>query len=310
MSRQIGWRDLTAHFAIRRMTRELGIDVLHGHGAKGGAYARLAARDLRVHGEGVRAFYTPHGGSLHYWPTSLKGRIYLDLERRLAPYTDGFIFESEFSRASFAAKVGRPAAPVRVIPNGLHPYEFYQAHVEDDAADFVFVGELRRLKGVDVLLDALARIDKRRRARAVIVGAGPDEAAFRRQAHSLEVRASFPGPMPAGRAFARGRCLIVPSRAESLPYVVLEAAAAQLPMIATNVGGIPEIVAGTGMVLVMPGHSGELGEQMEAFLADPMPFVERARALQGRVAQAFTVKRMAQAIVEFYFADLVAERAA
>lgn len=310
MSRQIGIRDLTAHLAIRRLTTNLGVDVLHGHGAKGGAYARLVARDLKGKRQSIRAFYTPHGGSLHYWASSLKGRIYLDLERRLAQSTDGFVFESDFSRKAYEAKVGRPSAPVRVIPNGLHPHEFYQAQVEEDAADFVFVGELRRLKGVDALLDALARIDRRRRPRVVIVGSGSDEPAFRRQAAALGVNASFAGPMPAAKAFARGRCLIVPSRAESLPYVVLEAAAAQLPMIATDVGGIPEIVRGAEMELVPPGRSDELGEQMEAFLADPMPFVDRAKLLQKRVEKHYTVARMTHAIVEFYFADLIGERAA
>ena len=52
---------------------------------------------------------------------------------------------------------------------------------------------------------------------------------------------SFPGPMPIRQAFRLGRILVVPSRAESMPYVVLEAAGARVPMVATNVGGIPEI---------------------------------------------------------------------
>lgn len=310
MSRQIGIRDVTAHLAIRRLAAQLGIDVLHGHGAKGGAYARLVAREIKAKGQSARAFYTPHGGSLHYWASSLKGRLYLDLERRLAQSTDGFIFESDFSRKAYEAKVGWPSAPVRVIPNGLHPHEFYQAEVEEDAADFVFVGELRRLKGVDVLLDALARVDRRRRARAVIVGSGSDEAAFRRQATAIGVNAGFAGPMPAAKAFARGRCLIVPSRAESFPYVVLEAAAAQLPMIATDVGGIPEIVRGVGMDLVAPGRADELGEQMEAFMADPMDFVDRAKMLQTRVESRFSVAKMTHSVVEFYFADLANRRAA
>ena len=48
------------------LPRKLGVDVLHGHGAKGGAYARLAARKLKRKGSRVKAIYTPHGGSLHY----------------------------------------------------------------------------------------------------------------------------------------------------------------------------------------------------------------------------------------------------
>ena len=82
-----------------------------------------------------------------------------------------------------------------------------------------------------------------RHLRADIVGDGPDRQRFETQAADLGLggAVSFTGAMPARTAFARGRLLVVPSRAESLPYVVLEAAAAGMPMIATRVGGIPEI---------------------------------------------------------------------
>ena len=61
--------------------------------------------------------------------------------------------------------------------------------------------------------------------------------------------------MPAREAFRLGRTLVVPSRAESLPYIVLEAAAAGLPLLASDVGGIPEIVAGTDTDLLPPGDA-------------------------------------------------------
>ena len=91
--------------------------------------------------------------------------------------------------------------------------------------------------------------------------------------------------MPVRTAFARGRCVVVPSRAESLPYIVLEAAAAQMPLIATDVGGIPEIVEGTNVPLVRPGDIAGLAGQMRDFLANPKPFLGRAIALQKQVAQ-------------------------
>ena len=113
-------------------------------------------------------------------------------------------------------------------------------------------------------------------------------------------RVSFSGAQSARSAFARGRCVVVPSRAESFPYIVLEAAAAQMPLIATDVGGIPEIVAGVDMPLIPPGDVEALAGQLRAFLAGPKPFLDRAAALQKYVAERFTVDNMTHAIVDFY----------
>jgi glycosyltransferase involved in cell wall biosynthesis len=306
MPRQIGLRDWQSYRAVKRLAANLGVDVLHGHGAKGGAYARLAARALKRKGIRVGAFYTPHGGSLNYSPSTLTGRLYIQAERRLAPLTEGIIFESHFAARRYSEIIAEPNCPVCIVPNGLYRHEFYEPTLADDAADFVFVGELRQLKGIDILLAALAAQRTVYPATAVIVGSGPDEKDFRRLAQKLGIddKVSFAGSLPARTAFARGRCVVVPSRAESFPYVVLEAAAAQMPLIATEVGGIPEIVAGTDTPLIRGGDIGALAAQMRAFLANPKPFIERAVRLQQHVARRLTVERMTSEIVEFYVSVL------
>jgi glycosyltransferase involved in cell wall biosynthesis len=98
--------------------------------------------------------------------------------------------------------------------------------------------------------------------------------------------------------------MVMPSRAESFPYVVLEAAAARVPLIATNVGGIPEIVAGTDVELIAPNDKQELALAMLAFLKSPDTWDKRAGALQNSVAQHFTVKGMAKSIADFYLQQL------
>src|SRR4029079_1387101 len=169
-----------------------------------------------------------------------------------------------------------------------------------------FIGELRRLKGIDIMLAALAAQRSIYPATALIVGSGPDEREFKRLAQKLELddKVTFAGPLPAPTAFARGRCVVVPSRSDSLPYVVMEAAAAQMPLIATEVGGIPEIVAGTNVQLIRPGDIAALAGQMRAFLANPKPFLGRAIQLQKHVAKTFTVARMTNEVVAFYRAVL------
>jgi glycosyltransferase involved in cell wall biosynthesis len=127
MSRELGINDVSAYFAIRRHALATGIDVIHGHGAKGGAYSRLVAGAMKRAGAGIVSCYTPHGGSLHYSPTSVTGAIYMQLERRLGRSTDALLFESAYSAARYAAQVGQPACAERVIPNGLSPDDFVTA---------------------------------------------------------------------------------------------------------------------------------------------------------------------------------------
>jgi glycosyltransferase involved in cell wall biosynthesis len=294
--------DFAASRAVRDVARKLNINVLHGHGAKGGAYARLAGRLLRGDRQRAAAIYTPHGGSLHYPPNSPQGLIYTGMEKLLARWTDGLIFESDFARRTYEARVGRGIAPTRVITNALQPHDFSKHAPVGDAADFLFVGELRRLKGVDILLRALAEVRNARPVRAVIVGDGPDRQEFERLATELRLGdiVDFVGAMPAAEAFAQGRCIVVPSRAESLPFIVLEAAAAELPIIATNAGGIPEIVHGSDVRLLPPDDVGALVRAMHEFLDAPDAARARARSLRQIVAQRFAIKTTTAAILDFY----------
>src|SRR5437762_1213257 len=137
MSRQIGATDFSAVAHVARRGSALAANVVHGHGAKGGAYARLArnARAIRV--------YTPHGGSLHYRWSTPAGFLYLAAERALMPRTDLFLFESAFGRDVFRNKVGTPRPPVRIVHNGVTAREFDPVTPAADASDLVFVGELR-----------------------------------------------------------------------------------------------------------------------------------------------------------------------
>ncbi|HEV2957671.1 MAG TPA: glycosyltransferase family 4 protein [Xanthobacteraceae bacterium] len=295
ISRHLGLRDVTAVRRVAQAIAARGADVIHGHGAKGGAYARLVGtRALRA--------YTPHGGSLHFDPRSPIGFVYLTLERALLPRTDLILFESAYARDVYHARIGTPAAPVRVIHNGVAAAEFAPVPPAADASDVVFVGELRRLKGVDVLIEALGLLSAGGRpVSATIVGSGPEAAEFEALARARgRAKVTFPGAMPAREAFARGRLLIVPSRAESLPYIVLEGAAAGLPMLATNVGGIPEIFGPHGRRLLPPGDAARLAEAIRAALADPAAAQASAQALRERVRTHFSAEAMVQGVLAAY----------
>ena len=96
MARSIGPRDFAAAGRMTGLVRPLRPDVIHGHGAKGGTYARLVGTALRISGRKVGRFYSPHGGSLHFPKTSLEGRVYFTVERLFERMTDGLGFVSRF----------------------------------------------------------------------------------------------------------------------------------------------------------------------------------------------------------------------
>jgi len=173
MSRHLSSADIAAVAHVTRRAAAAAADVIHGHGAKGGAYARLAGNKNAIR------VYTPHGGSLHYGWTSPLGFFYLAAERVLMQRTDLFLFESAYGRDAFKAKVGRPSALVRIVHNGVSKPDFEPIATASEASDLVFIGELRILKGVDVLIEAIALLAQNGCAvTASIVGSGPDRAAF------------------------------------------------------------------------------------------------------------------------------------
>ncbi|MGQ0456782.1 MAG: glycosyltransferase family 4 protein [Hyphomicrobium sp.] len=302
--RQPGIGDLSAARSVAAHARRLGVDVLHGHGAKGGAYARLASVPLRFTNVRPKVFYTPHGGSLNMTSGPLASRMLLGVERRLEPLSDGLIFESQFAANAYAARVGRAHVPIRVIHNGLAPADFDLAAADASATDLLFIGELRDIKGVDVLIDAIADVNRDRSVTATIVGAGPDGATLQKKVNDagLAVHIRFLGALPARTAFRHGRIVVVPSLKESFPYVVLEAAAAGLPLIATNVGGIPEILAGSDTPMIEAGSRAALSVAIRQALADPERARERALRLRHRVSQALTVDAMTASVLDFYAA--------
>ena len=302
MSRQIGPSDLPATLHVSRRAAEVAAEVIHGHGAKGGAYARLATPGRAV------SVYTPHGGSLHYRWHSPIGFLYLKAEQALMRRTDLFLFESVYGRDAFRDKIGEPAGLVRVVHNGVADAEFAPVVADAAATDLVFIGELRALKGVDVLIKAIALLGRyRRNVTATIVGAGPDRAAFEAAARSQGLAGQNPadsvrfvGALPARAGFARGRLCVVPSRAESLPYIVLEAAAAGLPIIASNVGGIPEIFGPDAGELVPPGDPTALARAIGDALQNPGARAAAAQRLQERIRASFSVDVMTDAVLAAY----------
>ena len=304
--------DLAALRAVRKQALAVGADVLHGHGAKGGVFARLAP--LGRAGRGVIRAYTPHGGSYNYRPGTPLHRVYMAAERVMARATDLFLFESEYVASRHAAYAGGSPRLERIVHNGIGEAEFLPVGTSEDPFDLVYVGELREAKGLPVLLRALARIrGQGRNLRLLMVGSGPDTESLAAMAENLGLRdaIAFEPPQAIRPVLGRGRVMVVPSLAESLPYVVLEAAAAAQPLVATNVGGIPEIFGALSGSLVPPGDCEALGQAIVRILDEEPALREgRARALSDSLRTRFSMNRMATDVLCGYAAAFRAKRVA
>ena len=125
--------------------------------------------------------------------------------------------------------------------------------------------------------------------------------------HSLAEAVRFIGHVKARFGFSKGKLLVVPSRGDSMPYVVIEAAAAGIPMIAANVGGIPEIFGPHRDALFAPNSVGAMADAIETALDDPTSVTARAKELRERIFMHFSQKAMVDGVLASY-GEAFAER--
>lgn len=307
MRRNPDLRDIRALRLLREHQAEIRADVIHGHGSKGGAYARMIGDKAR---NGAIRVYTPHGGSFHFKPGNILHHVYSGIERMLARRTEVFLFESRYVAQCFEQSVGPTGTPAFVVHNGLHQHEFEPVDYQEKRHDLLYIGEMLLAKGVGDLLDALAMLRAgNRRLSLLAVGSGPDAQRLKEQAQNLGIldQVTFEAPQPIRHVLARSRLMVMPSRAESLPYVLLEAGAARHPLVSTNVGGIPEILQPIETDLLAPGDSRGLAAAILAGL-DEAEDVRAARSdsIAEHLQAEFSVARMTDSVLAGYAAGMQA----
>ncbi len=220
--------------------------------------------------------------------------------------------------ADFSAEVvGLNPAKLVVIPNGVDADLFAQATPADmtsfeipaGSRVLISIGRLERQKGFDVLLDAVASLNPLPDdVYFVIVGDGPDSDNLRKQAERCHLtnRIRFPGRRDdVPNLLAASTALILSSRWEGMPNVVLEAMAAGLPVITTRVEGISELIHdGVNGLIVAPDQPGELATAILRMLSQPDFCRSAGPKSQSIVAKELTNQVMADAYVKLYIQRL------
>jgi glycosyltransferase involved in cell wall biosynthesis len=275
-------------------------DVVHVHSAKAGFLGRLAGK---LRGKRQACVFTPHGWS--WWAADgAEAGLYRQLERLAAGWCRTIVALSGDERsAGLAARVGAPEQ-YRVIPNGV-PLERFALPRRPVRGRILMVGRLAPPKRPDLALRALAAVrESVPEAELHVVGDGPLRAEAERLAAELGVAGAtrFLGTRDdVPELLAEAECALLASDYEGCPLAVIEAMAASVPVVATEVGGTGE--------LVRPGRTGEvaakgdadgLGRALERVLADP----QHAAALgaEGRrvAEESLSLERMVGRLVAVY----------
>jgi len=294
------WRDVAAVRECAALLRQLKPDLVHAHSSKAGMVARLAGK-----GTGIPVVFTVHGWGFNPGPSRPARGLAWAVEWMLAKGGGRIICVSEHSRQSaLASRIGS-AAQLVTIRNGIAP-DAPRAHPEKDPPRLVMVARFAKPKDYASLLQAAAWLEAHSAPpySLDLVGSGPQMDAMRAlsQQLNLEGRVRFLGDqseVPALLAGAQG--FILSSYSEGLPLSIMEAMRAGLPIIATNVGGIPEEVeAGVNGWLVPPHDAPALGAALRELLESPARRLSMGRASREKFEREFTRDRMIGQIEQLY----------
>lgn len=289
-----GQFDAAVPTRIRTLATASGVDAIHAHGYKADIYSWAAFAGRR------RPALV---STCHTWyDNDLAVRLYGALDRLVLRGLDEVVAVSGEVEARLLAAGVAPDC-VHLIRNGLNTAPFVQASGRRAGANerplrVGFAGRLAPEKGVEVFLRAVAELAPGLPdAEFVIAGDGPDRAALEHLAKQLRVQdrvhfAGRPASMPV--YYASLDVLVSASRQEGLPMVLLEAMASGLPVVATRVGEVPNVVLnGQTGLLVEPDQPRALAAAVFLLLRDAMLRQRMGAAGQARAVAEFSVERMA-----------------
>ena len=264
------WHDLLAFFEIRRLLKKNPVNILHLHSSKAGVIGSMAVRLLPKNLR-PRVFYTVHGFVFLEPLSKLRRAFYRWAEKITARFKDVIIVLSEREKIIAEEMCGGLTTQVVKIPLGIKAPEFLsreQARAEllkkitcetkvplENRLWIGVIAHFYATKGHTVLLDALPEIEKVQPYVVLLVGDGERRAIITHEIRrrNAEEQVCLTGEIPDAAKYLRAFDIIcLPSRKEGLPYVLLEALAANVPIVATDVGGISETLKETSQKIVPP----------------------------------------------------------
>ena len=317
-------RDLMATIKLARLIRRERPDILHTHTAKAGTVGRAAAL-LAGRKAPPIVVHTFHGHVLRGYFGPLSSWFFRLLERWLAKSTTALIAVSPQVRDDLVALGVAPAERFVVIRLGIELRERVAGGqngrvdsrrylgIEADRFAVGWIGRMTAVKRTDDVLVAFKRLrDEGVDAVLCMVGDGPDRAQLEQRAHDLGIvrETLFVGYQEDVAPFyAAFDALILPSSNEGTPVSAIEALAAGRPVVATRVGGVPDVVVeGEDGFLVEPGATDDLADRLGRLARDPELRERMGQAGRERVLPRYAVDRLVDDVDRLYRSLLSAER--
>lgn len=244
-------RDIRTLFALRRIFQRISPDLIHLNSSKVGILGSIAAVQSKY-----KTVYTVHGWVFLEPLSWIRKNMYLFLEKITARMKDAFILLSKKEQSIAVEKLHIAQSKVHLVSNGISQKQetsptnnLITAQMDADKKNgtrvFVTIANFYATKGIDLLLAAATKT-KTTNFKIYIVGDGKDADLYRTfiSTFDLSDKVVLLGQIPhAHQLLAHADAMIIPSRKEGLPYVLLEALRARCPVIATTVGAIPEVLA-------------------------------------------------------------------
>ena len=279
---------------LRRRLQALGPDVIHTHNEKAHIRGALATLGLR---RAAALVHTRHGES--------RATGWAALANRLAVWRSAFVISVSEQASAISRAEGATSERVRVIRNGIDLDEGRSSQCEPTRTRVVAVARLTPVKDFPTLLRAARLVaDANPRFLLDVVGDGPCRQSLERLRRELglEGHVTFHGARDDVRRFLReGKLFVQASLSEGIALTLLEAMAAGVPIVATHVGGTPEVVAdGVTGLLVPPADPDALARAMLTVLNDAATAQRMSDAARERAERCFNVRRMAASYEALY----------
>jgi glycosyltransferase involved in cell wall biosynthesis len=286
------------HFAFKQLLaviKEVKPDVLHTHTFKAGYIGRIKTREINAAaGKQVKFVHTFHG---HLFDdpefSGIKSSIITSLERRFAKRTDAIItVGAQVGKELLERNIGQPKQFMN-IPPGVEALKLPKAKPRAK----VTIGWIARVTGVKNPLRALEIAKLFPGAQFLIAGGGDLLEQVKTQAPK---NTKVLGWIDAAKLFAASDIILSTSENEGMPIALIEAQLASKPVVATNVGGVSEVVFNNKTGFVTKKNTQELAKALEKLIASKALRTAQGKAARAHATKAFSVEKMISAHVSLY----------